>query len=710
MKKFVLPILALIFIMTISSSCDQQEQINYPVSKKVEQTDEYFGTKVSDPYRWLEDDNSEETAEWVQSQNEVTQAYLQKIPFREGIENRLTEIWNYPRYRTPEKKGDYYYFRKNDGLQNQDVLYVKKGENAEAEILLDPNTLSEDGTVALSSWNLSNNGKYMGFLTATAGSDWQEIWVMDLETREILDDHIKWVKFSGVSWKGDGFFYSSYDPPAEGDELSNVNEFHKVYFHKIGDKQEDDMLVYENKEYPRRNYYVSTTEDERFLIMHEVESTSGNALYFKDLTKKRHDFIKLADGFEYDYSVIGNIGEKLLIKTNENAPMGMVYMVDTKKLEKDKTVVIPEAEVVLEGASIMGGRLITVYMEDAASKAYLNTIEGKRIAEVELPGLGSIGGFSGKPDDRIAFYTFTSFTFPATVFKFDIHSNKSEVFFDSGIDFEAGDYVTKQIFYPSKDGTQVPMFIVHKKGIELNGKNPTLLYGYGGFNISLTPYFSTSNLILLENGGVYAIANIRGGGEYGEEWHDAGTKLNKQNVFDDFIAAAEYLINTGYTSNEKLAIMGGSNGGLLVGACMTQRPELFRVAFPHVGVLDMLRYHKFTIGWAWATDYGTSEEDSTMFNYLLGYSPLHNIRSGVNYPSTMVFTADHDDRVVPAHSFKFIATLQEKNTGPNPVLIRIESKAGHGAGTPVSKMIESVADQWAFMFYNMDVTPRYDIR
>jgi prolyl oligopeptidase len=707
MKKIISPILITIIIMTISSCCNEQDEIKYPVSKKVDQTDEYFGVQVADPYRWLEDDNSEETAEWVKAENAVTDAYLSQIPFREKIVDRLTEIWNYPRYRTPEKKGEYYYFRKNDGLQNQDVLYVMKGEDGEPEILLDPNTLSEDGTVALSSWNLSKDGKYLGYLIARAGSDWQEIYVMDIDKRETLSDHIQWVKFSGVSWKGHGFFYSSYDPPAEGEELSDVNEYHKVYYHKIGTGQDEDILIYENPDFPMRFYSVSTTEDERFLIMYERESTSGNALYFKDLLKKPNEFIKLAEGFEYDYGVIGNIDDKLLIQTNENAPKGMVYMVNTANLSADRVSIIPEKEEVLESAVILGGRLITEYMKDATSKAYILTLDGELVSELELPGLGSFGGLSGWTDDNTAFYSFTSFTFPATIFKLDILANKSEVFFDSGIDFNADDYETRQVFYTSKDGTKIPMFIVHKKGIELNGKNPTVLYGYGGFNISITPSFRTSNLVLLENGGIYAVANIRGGGEYGEEWHDAGTLMQKQNVFDDFIAAGEYLIAEGYTSNDKLAIIGGSNGGLLVGACMLQRPELFRVALSHVGVLDMLRYHKFTIGWAWASDYGTSEDDSAMFNYLLGYSPLHNIKSGVDYPATMVFTADHDDRVVPAHSFKFIATLQEKNTGPNPVLIRIESKAGHGAGTPVSKIIEQVADQWAFMFYNMDVTPAY---
>jgi len=693
-------------MITISSCCNKQKKIDYPKTKKVDQVDEYFGVQVADPYRWLEDDNSKETAEWVKAENAVTQEYLNAIPFRQGIIDRLTEIWNYPRFRTPEKKGNLYYFRKNDGLQNQDVLYVMEGEDGTPEVVLDPNTLSEDGTAALSSWNLSKDGKYMGYLIARAGSDWQEIYVMNLETGETLEDHIEWVKFSGVSWKDDGFYYSSYDPPLEGEEFSNVNEYHKVYYHKLGTPQNEDILIYENPDYPQRNYYVGTTEDERFLIMYEVESTSGNALYYKDLNRKKSEFIKLAEGFDNDYGVIGNIDDKLLVKTNEGAPKGMVYAYETKK-RKGRVIVIPEQEEVLESVSMIGGKLITEYMKDASSKLYKHELTGEVISELELPGIGSFGGLSGWSDENTAFYTFTSFTFPATVFKLDVAENKSEVFFDAGIDFDATKYETKQVFYASKDGTKVPMFIIHKKGLELDGKNPTLLYGYGGFNISLTPFFSTSNLVLLENGGVYALANIRGGGEYGEEWHEAGTMLNKQNVFDDFIAAGEYLISEGYTSKDKLAIEGGSNGGLLVGACMTQRPDLFQVAFPHVGVLDMLRYHKFTIGWAWATDYGTSEDDSTMFNYLLGYSPLHNIKGGVDYPATMVYTADHDDRVVPAHSFKFAATLQEKNTGPNPLLIRIETKAGHGAGTPIDKVIEGVADKWAFMFFNMDVEPIY---
>ncbi|HSG68304.1 MAG TPA: prolyl oligopeptidase family serine peptidase [Bacteroidales bacterium] len=707
MKNIVIPVLTAMIIMMISSCIPEKgNKLNYPVTQKVEQTDEYFGVKVEDPYRWLEDDNSEETAAWVLSQNTFTQDYLAQIPFRGKIADRLKEIWNYPRYRTPEKRGEHIYFRKNDGLQNQDVLYVTK-EGMEAEVLLDPNTFSEDGTVALSSWNISGDDKYLGYLIARAGSDWQEIQVMDLETGTILEDHIKWVKFSGISWKGHGFFYSSYDPPAEGDEYSNVNENHKVYYHKLGTKQEEDQLIYQNLDFPRRNYYVGTTEDERFLIMSESESTSGNSLYLKDLSAKNNDFIKLADGFEYDYEFLGNKDNDIYIKTNEGAPKGMVFMLNVQDLLKGRVTIIPEKEEVLQSVALVGGKMISEYMADAASKAYIHDLSGEVITELGLPGLGSFGGLSGRADDNVAFYSYTSFTYPATIFKLNIDDNSSEVFFPSGIDFDADLYETKQIFYTSKDGTQVPMFIIHKKGLEMDGNNPTLLYGYGGFNISLTPYFSTSNIILLENGGVYALANIRGGGEYGEEWHEAGTLKQKQNVFDDFISAAEFLIREGYTSSDKLAIMGGSNGGLLIGACMTQRPELFKVAFPQVGVLDMLRYHKFTIGWAWATDYGTSEDDSSMFSYLLGYSPLHNVRSDVEYPATMIFTADHDDRVVPAHSFKFAATLQEHQSGRNPVLIRIESKAGHGAGTPVSKIIDEVADQWAFMFYNMGVTPGY---
>ncbi len=701
--------LSFILIMMIFAGCQEgAKKVNYPVTEKVQQIDNYFGTDVQDPYRWLEDDNSEKTEAWVQAQNIVTEAYLSEIPYREKIQEKLTKMWDYPKYGLPYREGKYYFFSKNDGLQNQSVLYIQEGLDGEPRVILDPNTLSEDGTVAYTGSSVSHDGKYLAYKIARGGSDWNEIYIKDIETGELLDDHIEWVKFSGISWRGDGFFYSAYDAPVEGEELSDKNEFHKVYYHKIGTSQADDKLIYENKDYPLRNYYVGTTEDEKYLILYEVESTSGNALYFKDLDKKNSKFIMIAEGFENDYGIIDNIGDKFLMATNFEAPKKRVVLVDSKNPSKENwKTILPEKDEVLTSTSLAGGMLVAEYMKDANSKTEIYTIDGKYQHDLELPTLGTLAGFSSKPEDNIAFYGFTSFTYPTTIFKYNIRENKSEVFRQPEIDFNGDEFNVEQVFYESKDGMRVPMFIVHKKGIKMDGNNPTLLYGYGGFDISVTPDFSISRLIFLENGGIFAIANIRGGGEYGEEWHKAGTKLQKQNVFDDFIAAAEYLIDKKYTSSDKLGIMGGSNGGLLVGACMTQRPELFKVALPFVGVMDMLRYHKFTIGWAWASDYGTSEDDSTMFNYLLGYSPLHNIEQGVSYPATLAFTADHDDRVVPAHTFKFMATLQEKNDGPNPVLIRIETKAGHGAGKPTSKRIEEATDMWSFVFYNLGVSPEF---
>lgn len=698
--------LSIILIMMMLAGC--QDGIKYPETKKVQQVDTYFGTDVEDPYRWLEDDNSEETGLWVKAQNAVTEEYLSQIPYRDKIKEKLTKMWDYPKYGLPYREGKYYFFSKNDGLQNQSVLYIQEGLEGEPRVILDPNTLSEDGTVAYTGSSVSHDGKYLAYKIARGGSDWNEIYIKDIETGELLDDHIKWVKFSGISWKGDGFFYSAYDAPEEGEELSDKNEFHKVYYHRIGTSQSDDELIYENKEFPLRNYYVGTTEDEKYLILYEVESTSGNALYFKDLDNKDSKFVMIAEGFENDYGIIDNIGDKFLMVTNYKAPKKRVVMVDSKKpAEENWTTLIPEKEEVLTSTSLAGGMIVAEYMKDANSKTEIYTFEGEYVRDLELPTLGTLAGFSSKPEDDIAFYGFTSFTYPTTIFKYNIKEDKSEVFRKPDIEFDGDQFNVEQVFYASEDGTKVPMFIVYKKGIQMDGNNPALLYGYGGFDISITPDFSISRLIFLENGGIYAIANIRGGGEYGEEWHKAGTKLQKQNVFNDFIAAAEYLIENNYTSSEKLGIMGGSNGGLLVGACMTQRPDLFKVALPFVGVMDMLRYHKFTIGWAWASDYGTSEDDSTMFNYLLSYSPLHNIEAGVSYPATLAFTADHDDRVVPAHTFKFMATLQEKNDGPNPILLRIETKAGHGAGKPTSKRIEEATDLWSFVFYNLGVNPEF---
>jgi len=705
MKKLIFILASFIIILLLSFTIIGKIKMEYPKTKKVEQFDNYFGTKVADPYRWLENDTSAETSAWVKAQNKVTFSYLDQIPFRADMKRRLTKIWNYAKYGIPFKEGKYYFFFKNDGMQNQSVLYIQEGLNGKPEVFIDPNTFSADGTISLNNVVASHDAKYMAYTLSTGGSDWNEIFVMDIASGKKLSDHLKWVKFSGIAWEKDGFYYSRYDEPKKGGVLSGKNQYHQVYYHKIGTAQEQDKLIYKNKDYPLRNYTAATTEDEKYLFLYETESTSGNALYIKDLSKAEDNFTLIAKGFDFDYNVVDNIGDKILILTNRNAPRNKLIQIsfpysDTTKWKN----IIPEQKEVLQQVQIIGGKIFTEYMKDAYSKAYIYSLEGKLLSDMELPGIGTLAGINGKKNDNIAFYAYTSFTFPTTIYKYDMLKNKSEVFKKPDIDFVSADYETKQVFYESKDGTGIPMFIVHKKGIKLDGNNPVLLYGYGGFNVSLTPNFSISRLVFLENGGIYAVANIRGGGEYGEDWHKAGIKLNKQNVFDDFIAAAEYLISSKYTSSQKLAISGGSNGGLLVGACMTQRPDLFKVAMPAVGVMDMLRFHKFTIGWAWAADYGSSE-DPEMFKYLYGYSPLHNIKDGVSYPATLVTTADHDDRVVPAHSFKFIATLQEKHKGDNPVLIRIETMAGHGAGKPTSKLIEEATDFWAFVFYNLKLEP-----
>ncbi len=693
-------------------SCMQEEKCNikYPMAEKVDTVDVYFGHQVADPYRWLEDDNSEQTAAWVDAENEITQAYLEKIPFREALNERLTEIWNYPKYGVPFKRGGKYFYYKNDGIQNQYVLYMQDDLDADAEVLLDPNKLSEDGTVALASTSVSKDGKYLAYSTSSGGSDWSEIFVMEIESRNMLKDHVQWVKFSGISWKDDGFFYSSYDAPKEGDELSGKNTFHKVYYHTLGEDQESDILIFEDKDQPLRNFYAYLTDDQKFVIVSESESTSGNALYAaKADDVKKLKFVKIAEGFDYDYNVNDHIGDKLMIQTNYDAPKGKVVLVDFNNPAKENwTDLIPEKNEVLQSAYIVGGKIYTQYLKDASSKAFFYNMDGSFLRELELPTVGSIGGMRGKRDENVAFYGFTSFTVPSSVYKYDIKTGVSELYRKSEVDFDPEAYQAEQLFFESKDGTKVPMFLVSKKGIKLDGQNPTMLYGYGGFNISITPSFSISRAAFLEQGGVYAVVNLRGGGEYGEEWHDAGTLMQKQNVFDDFIYAAKYLIANNYTSPEKLGIIGGSNGGLLVGACMTQEPELFKVAIPIVGVMDMLRYQNFTIGWAWAADYGKSSDSEEMFKYLYGYSPLHNIKAGVNYPATMAITADHDDRVVPAHTFKFMATLQEYDGGKNPVLVRIETKAGHGAGKPTAKQIEESTDLYSFVMYNFGMKPIFD--
>lgn len=697
MKKLAFSLLALIFMV----SCTTQK-IEYPQTKKVDVTDDYFGTTVEDPYRWLEDDNSEETSEWVKAQNEVTFAYLNKLPYRDEIRNRLTELINYPRYSTPFKEAGKYYFFKNDGLQNQSVLYVTDQLNGDPVEVLDPNKLSEDGTVALSGIDISDDGKYLAYKIARSGSDWNEIFVKSLETGDLLEDHIEWVKFSGVDFYDGGFFYSSYDTPKAGSELSNANEYHKVYYHKLGTAQAEDKLIYQDKEHAKRNCYAGITEDNRFLIVSMSETTSGNALSVKDLSDKKGQLVPVITTFDNDFNVVGNIGDELFALTNCDAPKYKLVKFNLKNPAKENwTEIIPEQETVLQSASFIGGKIVTLSMKDAHSVMQAYNYDGSFDYDVELPGIGTVSSISGKKDDPIAFYDYTSFNTPGEIYKFDFTTKESSLHYRPEVKFNPDDFEVKQEFYASKDGTEIPIFIVHKKGLVLNGKNPTLLYAYGGFNISLTPSFSSTRLAFFENGGVYALANLRGGGEYGEEWHLAGTKLKKQNVFDDFIAAAEYLIASKYTSSDKLAIMGGSNGGLLIGAVLNQRPDLFKVAFPLVGVMDMLRYNKFTIGWAWAGDYGTSEDSQEMFEYLYGYSPYHTIIKGGKYPAVLAGTADHDDRVVPAHTFKYMARLQEYNAGKLPVLVRIDVKAGHGAGKPTAKVIDEYTDMWSFLFYHL---------
>ena len=692
---------ALFVLLTISNFA----QLKYPETKKVDVVDDYFGTKVADPYRWLEDDNSEETANWVIEQNKVTDEYLSRIPFRDKLKTRFEKLYNYPKYGAPFRAGDKYYFFKNDGLQNQSVMYVKDKLDGEARVFFDPNKLSEDGTVSLATFSLSKDGKTFAYATASGGSDWNEYFVMDVESGKKLNDHLIWIKFSGMAWKDNGFFYSRFPEPS-GSELSTKNQYSKVYYHKIGDDQSKDVVIYEDPTKPDRGFSAGTTEDERFLIIYFSEGTSNNGFLVKDLSDPDSKFISIVDDLNNNYGIVDNVDDKLLVITDYNASNYRLILVDPKNPAKENWKdVIPETENVLQEVQIIGGKLFATYMKDASNHIYVYDLDGKFESEIKLPSLGS-AGLSGRRDDNFAFYSFTSFTYPSTIFKLDVNTKKSELYQQVDLDFDFDNYETKQVFYPSNDGTKVPMFIVHKKGLKFDGNNPTYLYSYGGFNISMNPSFSTSRLMFLENGGVYAMPNIRGGGEYGEAWHKAGMLDKKQNVFDDFIAAAEYLIKEGYTNPSKLACAGGSNGGLLIGTVINQRPDLFKVAIPQVGVMDMLRFHKFTIGYYWAVEYGSSD-DAEQFKYLYKYSPLHNIKSGLNYPATLVTTADHDDRVVPAHSFKYIATLQEYYNGENPVLIRIETKAGHGAGKPTSKVIEEVADLWGFVFYNLGIEPKY---
>ncbi|MCB0494822.1 MAG: S9 family peptidase [Cyclobacteriaceae bacterium] len=682
----------------------EQPMTQYPVTEKSDHVDTYFGVDVPDPYRWLENDTSEATAKWVKAENEVTFNYLDHISYRDKVKKRLEELMNYERVYAPTKHGDWEYFYKNNGLQNQNVLYRKKPGSNDEEVFIDPNKFREDGTISLAGTSFTKDGSLFGYLISEGGSDWRKAIVMDTKTKEILGDTLKDIKFSGLAWKGnDGFYYSSYDKP-KGSELSSMTQHHKLYYHKLGTPQSDDKLVFGGPGQERRYVWASLTEDERFLVISAANSTSGNELYFMDLASDHPKLVTVVSGFDSEQYVLENEGDELIIQTNLDAPNGKVVRTNAANPTSENWIdVIPETENVLN-ASTGGGKLFAIYLQDAKSKVIQFTIDGTKEREVELPGIGTVYGFNALKEDSYLYYTFTSFTTPATIYKYTISDGASELYIKPKVAFNPEEYETKQVFYSSKDGTKIPMFIVYKKGMELNGKNATYLYAYGGFNISLTPSFSTARILWLENGGIYAQPNLRGGGEYGEEWHLAGTKMNKQNVFDDFIAAGEYLIDNKYTSSDYLAIAGGSNGGLLVGATMTQRPDLAKVAFPAVGVMDMLRYHQFTAGAGWAYDYGTADDSKEMFEYLKGYSPLHNLKPA-DYPATLITTADHDDRVVPAHSFKFAATLQENQRGPNPVLIRIETNAGHGAGTPTTKQIEQAADRYSFAWYNMGIVP-----
>jgi prolyl oligopeptidase len=677
--------------------------LEYPKVKTVDQVDDYHGTKVADPYRWLEDADSPDTKAWVEAEDKLTFGYLEKISYRGAIRDRLLKLWNYERFTTPEQENGRYFYQHNNGLQNQNVLLVAESLKAEPRVLLDPNTLSSDGTVALAGASITDDGKLMAYATAQSGSDWQEWHVRDVSTGKDLPDLLEWSKFSGAAWTkdGKGFFYSRYDEP-KGTALRDANYFQKLYYHQLGTSQAEDKLVYDRPDNKEMGFYGAVTDDGRYLIIHVSEGTSPkNRLYYKDLSKSDAPVVKLLDDFDAQYSFIDNDGPVFWIQTDLQAPRGKLIAIDTRHPERANwKTVVPETKDKLEQTTVVDNRFLLSYLKDARTEVRVYDIQGKLIHNVDLPGIGTATGFQGKRKDKETFYSFTSFISPTTVYRYEPGAGKSSIFKQPKVDFDPAQYETKQVFYNSKDGTLVPMFLTYKKGLKLDGQNPTLLYGYGGFDISLTPSFSVPTVVWLEMGGIYAQPNLRGGGEYGEEWHLAGTKARKQNVFDDFIAAAEWLISNKYTSTPKLAIRGGSNGGLLVGACLTQRPDLFGATLPHVGVMDMLRFQKFTIGWAWTSDYGSSDNPED-FKALYAYSPLHNLKSGRKYPPTLIATADHDDRVVPGHSFKFAATMQADQAGPAPVLIRIETKAGHGAGKPISKIIDETADEWAFVAYNL---------
>lgn len=676
------------------------QKLEYPKTQKVDIVDNYHGTMVADPYRWLEDEKNQDTKQWIQEQNKLTFSYLEKIPFRDKLRKYYEEIWNYERMGTPSERQDKLYYFKNTGLQNQSVFYQKDIKSGTERVFLDPNQWDAKGTTALSALSFSHDNKYLAYGISKAGSDWVEIFVIDMNTMRLLPDHIKWAKFTDIAWYKDGFYYSGYEIKDSTKAFTAKNEYHKVYYHKLGNTQQKDKLIYENNDYPLRNYSIQIDRNEKYAFLYETESTSGLQLSVSKLPIKNNSFKLLFSGFENDYSLVDIIDDIAYFITNDNAPNYKLIKVNLKKQPFQIETVIDETKNVLNGISATKDYWVIHYQQDVKSKLFLANKTGKIINEIELPTMGTVTGISTYYEHNNIYFTFTSYLYPPTIFKYDADAKKMTEFFRTSMKFNADNYITEQVFYKSKDGTKIPMFITHKKDIKLDGSNPTLLFGYGGFNISVLPTFSIKIIPFLEKGGIYAVPNIRGGGEYGKAWHEAGTKERKQNVFDDFIAAAEYLIAHNYTSPSKLAINGGSNGGLLVGAVMTQRPDLFKVALPAVGVMDMLRYHKFTIGWAWVGDYGSSDNPED-FKYLYAYSPLHNIREGVEYPATLVTTADHDDRVVPAHSFKFIATLQEKQTGNNPVLIRIETDAGHGGGKPMSKVIDEVTDVFAFMMYNL---------
>lgn len=673
----------------------------YPNAPKDGTVDTYFGVKIPDPFRPLEADRSKETAEWVAAENKITNEYLAKIPFRGKLLKRLKEVADYEKVGAPFKKNGKWYVFKNNGLQNQSVLYQMDELGGALHEFLDPNKLSTDGTVALQGISFSKDGRYMAYVISRSGSDWQEIYVKDVATGELLSDHIEWAKFGGAQWCGNGFYYSAYDAPEKGKEYSSKNEVHKVYYHKIGTPQGQDVLFYQNPAHPLRFYSVSLNKEETMMFLHESGAGSGINLYVRDLRVPDAQFIQMTSNMDLQYSPIETVGDNIYLLTNDGAPRGRVMVADIHKPGfKDWKELIGESKGVLEDVQFADDKLVLTYSQDASTHLYVYSLEGKELNEIKLPTVGR-AGFSGERGQKECFYSFASFTVPGTIYQYDMAQNKSTVYTEPKVKFDLGKYTTEQVFFISKDGTHVPMFLTYRKGLKHNGKNPVLIYGYGGFNISLSPNFSSMRIPFLENGGIYVQVNLRGGSEYGEEWHVAGTKMQKQNVFDDFISAAEWLVTNSFTSKDHIAIMGGSNGGLLVGACMTQRPDLFKVCIPQVGVMDMLRYHKFTIGWNWAPDYGTSEDSKEMFEYLYSYSPLHNLKKGVSYPATLVTTADHDDRVVPAHSFKFAATLQECQGGTAPVLIRIDSKAGHGGGKPLAKQLEEQADIYSFIMWNL---------